>query len=776
MARTIGAAKRRQRRRARPRQGWRRWGRRLREEAWGADATDAARDWSPVIRWHLPALSLYLLIAAAATFPLILHLDAAVPSDGGDAMMNLWGFWWVREALTHFRNPFETPLVYAPYGAPLYLHTLNPLNGLISLPFQWLFGLTIAYNAVVFISLALAGYFAALLVAHVSGDRVAGFVGGVAYAFSAYQLTHLLGHTNLLSSQWLPAYLLCLLRALETGGRRRTGFIALAIAALVCVTLTDWFYVVFAVLLTIIVAAWYAVARRAVAPLVVGAAIGLPWALLSLPLLLATAAEVRAGISDLPSLGTIRNYSADLLSFGVPSTRHWLLGPLALRVARYGAAPPVEGDIFLGYVPLILAGCALWLARRRAALWCAIAAIFVVLSLGPVLHLNGQWRFGASARSIPLPYSLLLDIPGLSVVRTPVRLALGGTFGLAVLSGLAVAGLRRRWPRLAGGRAQFIFVAALVTLMLAEQLTVPFPLEATAVPNFYRQLAASSAPGTILELPISYKRARSDLYQTVHGRPIVAGYIARRLDYPYRALLPVGGYPPAASDIFAQQTAPGFAPLALAWANIRWIVVYPDDPNYDEYGTNRLLELAADGGPIYEEPGLRVYRPRAATGDGTALSLGDGWYDLERLSDGKTDIRWMAPSAQFFAWYLGGPSATFALRFDAISFNNPRRLEVLLDGRSLGQWRVTETQRFDIPLTLTAGQHTIELRALDAPVTPASVGGNPKDTRPLSFRDQQRLLAAVGWPSPPAAQMALAHSRRGGAAHCFSPSARLHLK
>jgi hypothetical protein len=738
MAGAVETAKRGTRRRKRANRGWQHWSGQFREAAWATDgaaagATPATRDWSTILRWHLLPLALYLLFAIAATFPLIRTFGTHVASDGGDALMNYWGFWWLGEALRSGLNPFETPLVYAPYGAPLYLHTLNPLNGLISLPFQGLFGLTVAYNVVTLLSLVLCGYFAMLLVAHVSGDRLAGFVGGAAYAFSAYHLMHLLGHANLLSSQWIPAYLLCFLRALETGGRRRTGFIALASGTLVLLTLTDWLYVVFAVLLTGIIATWHAVARRTVTPFVIGAAIGLPWAIVSLPLLLATAAEVSSGITDLPSLGTIRNYSADLLSFVIPSTRHWLVGPLALRVERYSSAPFVEGDVFLGFVPLALAVVALWLARRRAALWLLIAALFIVLSLGPVLHVDGSWRFGASGWSLPLPYALMMEIPGLSVVRTPVRMALGGTLGLAVLSGVGFAALGRRWPRLAGARARILLAVAIVGLILVEQLTVPFPLEATATPEFYRQLAASSEPGTVLELPISYKRARSDLYQTVHGRPIVAGYVARRLDYPYRVLLPVGGYAPVGSDIMGRQIAPEVAPLALAWANVRWIVVYPNDQNYDEYGINRFLELAADGGPIHEEPGLRVYRPRAAAGDAAALSLGDGWYDMERLSDGKTDIRWMAPSAKFFAWSFGTPTANYALRFNAISFNNPRHLEVLLDGQSLGQWRVTETQVFDIPLTLTEGQHTIELRALDPPVTPASVGLSAKDTRPLTF-------------------------------------------
>src|SRR5207237_2477357 len=122
------------------------------------------------------------------------------------------------------QNPYWTPLLYAPYGIPLYLHTLNLFNGVVTLPVQLTFGVTAAYNTVVFLSFVLAAYFAYLLVAQVSGSRVAGFAGGVIYAFGSYHMAQLLGHMNLLASEWLPAYVLCLLRAAAAGGRRRSGF------------------------------------------------------------------------------------------------------------------------------------------------------------------------------------------------------------------------------------------------------------------------------------------------------------------------------------------------------------------------------------------------------------------------------------------------------------------------------------------------------------------------------------------------------------------------
>lgn len=74
-----------------------------------------------------------------------------------DRDQNLWNLWWVRNSLLHLRNPFRTDFIYQPEAISLYFHTLHPLNGLISLPVQLLFGMVVAYNFVVFFSFVAAG-------------------------------------------------------------------------------------------------------------------------------------------------------------------------------------------------------------------------------------------------------------------------------------------------------------------------------------------------------------------------------------------------------------------------------------------------------------------------------------------------------------------------------------------------------------------------------------------------------------------------------------------
>ncbi|HEX6737903.1 MAG TPA: hypothetical protein VF310_06525, partial [Vicinamibacteria bacterium] len=640
-------------------------------------------------RHHLLPLALYALIAALMTFPLILHLATHVPGDGGDALMNYWGYWWVRQALAAGEDPFRTPLLYAPYGAPLYLHTLNLFNGLVSIPVQLAFGMTAAYNAVVFLSFALAGYFAYLLVAHISGSRVAGFLGGAIYAFGSYHLTHLLGHTNLLSSEWLPAYALCLVAANEATGRRRTLLVAAGSGALFLLALTDWQYVLFAITLTLVYACYTAVARRSATPLLVGAAIGALWGLAALPLVVPTFAEVRSGAAALPVRRDLITYSADLLSFVVPSPLHPWWGSWAAGVHARLRVPPVEGAVFLGYLPLALALAGGWWARRRARVWLVAAAVAFLLALGPYLHVGGVWQFGRSGWSVPLPYQALERLPGVSVMRTPVRFSLALTLCVAVLAGCGLREIAPRWAWARESRARLVLVPVLLAALLAEHLAAPYPLEAVSSPPFYQRLAASSEAGTILEWPFSLKRARSDYYQTVHGRPIVGGYISRRLYYPIASLPPFSNPSDIESDIVAQPVPDGLGSWVLAYAGVRWIVVYLDDPRLNRAELPAFLQRYAAPAPLYQDERMVVYRPLPPGGPVSFISLsGGGWYDPERLSDQRTALRWFESSADLAAWNFGAAPQVYSLRFDAWSFHLPRRLQVVVDGQPLGPWLV----------------------------------------------------------------------------------------
>ena len=125
----------------------------------------------PKLGWdHGAVLLAYLLLTLVMTWPLALQFTTAIPGDSFDGWQNYWNLWWVKLALVERnQSPYTTDLLYYPTGVGLYFHTLNPFNGLVTLPVQLVAGLIAAYNMVVLISWVLAGYGTYLLTLWVIG-------------------------------------------------------------------------------------------------------------------------------------------------------------------------------------------------------------------------------------------------------------------------------------------------------------------------------------------------------------------------------------------------------------------------------------------------------------------------------------------------------------------------------------------------------------------------------------------------------------------------------
>jgi hypothetical protein len=128
---------------------------------------------------------------------------------------------------------------------------------------------------------------------------------------------------------------------------------------------------------------------------------------------------------------------------------------------------------------------------------------------------------------------------------------------------------------------------------------------------------------------------------------------------------------------------------------------------------------------------MAVYRPKAAGAPTFLLRPADGWHQPESLPDQRR-MRWLPWSAVLDTWSLSDAPQSGTLGFEAWSFDQPRRLAVSVDGQPAGEWLVAEPKRYELPLTLTPGQHRVEFRTLDAPERPArTVGGT--DTRLISI-------------------------------------------
>ena len=118
------------------------------------------------VRRHLSRtlgpLLLFCVLALVWSYPLVFHLSDRIPGETvGDNVVFLWNLWWMRQAGTSF---FFTPLLFAPFGSDLSLHTHTALQGAIASTLLRRVSLIPAQNVLIIATLALNGFAAMLVV------------------------------------------------------------------------------------------------------------------------------------------------------------------------------------------------------------------------------------------------------------------------------------------------------------------------------------------------------------------------------------------------------------------------------------------------------------------------------------------------------------------------------------------------------------------------------------------------------------------------------------
>ncbi len=594
-------------------------------------AEDSGRETAP-----RASLLFFLASTLFLTWPLARTPGSAIPGDAFDGWQNLWNLWWVRRALLELHTPpYFTPELYHPTGVSLWFQTLNGFNGLVGLPIQLAGNLFWAYNAIVLFSFTLAGYGATLLALFVQrrSGAVAGWrlwaaalAAGAIFTFSPFHFAHLLGHMQVFSLEFAPFYILYLLRALSPGPatpRRRDALLA-AFFLILC-GLCDWYLVLYLVFFSLIYALWLLAGRRISRRHVAALALifGL-FLLVTAPLTLPMIAESLRYDFMRPPPGQVADLSADLLGFILPSGQHPLWGDWAARLRTHLPASPSENTVYLGLVPVLLAVYGLWRRKVRLGFWAVAALLFAVFALGPVLHLGGRVISLPDGRPLPLPYALLLRLPFLDIARTVARYDLVVTLCLGLLAGgglytLLLAHPRRWLP------------ALVIGLILFEYAPLPYPISLPDTPAWYRTLAADQRPGAVLNLPLTWDRPNYLLFQTVHAKPLTAGYISRTDPRTLPERIPIlSDFRHGRPDINAVDPAQ-YAPTIFAFADIRWVVAdrYQMPAGDEREQVDALVQAIFQGRPpVYEDDRLSVYETWAPSAPLPFIELGYDWGPL----------------------------------------------------------------------------------------------------------------------------------------------------
>lgn len=454
------------------------------------------------------------LLAVAMTWPLALRLRTSVLHDLGDPLLQAWQLAWGGHALaTDPTGIFQSNTFWPLPDSLAFSDALLGYApaGLIG---SGLTAATVRYGLLVLLACTLAAVGAHLLARELGARPLPAAIAGVVFAWAPWRLDHL-GHLNVLSTGGVPLSLFLLVRGYR---QRRWG-----------VVLAGW-----------LVATWQ---------ISIGFAVGLPFAYALAAIALVTVAWwLRAGRPDpgrsvrwatavgvavllvwtavqaMPYLRVLDRHpeaerTVGYLEIYSPPPSGLLAAP-AESLVWGGVTEPLREDLrwppeqtrFPGAIALVLgtAGAIAGTGRRRLRAGLAVGTVVsAVFALGTTLA-GGRFTY------------LLLHqyAPGWQGVRTPGRLIMLTTLGLALLAALGAdrllghrASADRGWRAAAVG--SLLVLAVLEGVGRIPVLEVPRPASEEAV--------TAAAPRLHLPTSITGDQVYM-LWSTIDGfPPIVNG-------------------------------------------------------------------------------------------------------------------------------------------------------------------------------------------------------------------------------------------------------------
>jgi hypothetical protein len=460
--------------------------------------------------------ALFLALSVAATWPLAGHATQFVIGHApreSTPPLNTWAMAVVLRNLLHQPLHLFDGNAFYPYARSLAFSEHLFVPALLAAPWVLVTGnWALAYNAVTFLTLSMAGLGMYLLARELTGHPVASLAAGALYAFHTWNMNELV-RLQIVSNQYFPFVLLGLLRFFAAPRRATAVLTALALVAQALSCMYWALYLPLFVGAATLYLQWrHRLPLRRLAPLLAAFAVTLAvMAVFAIPY---AAASGELGFRR-PSPEPLQvNRYLDVLPKNV-------LYASLLGRARYGQ----NAAHFLGFASMALGVVGLMArrvsedARRVRPLLAGLVAGGWLFSLGPAL----QW---GDRPLLPGPYLLLYHlVPGFRSVRYPERLSVFLVLGLAPLVAI---GLARLAPLL--GRVAVALIAAFVFL---EHLSIPQGLatlpSGRAVPEVYRWLAAQEDVRVVTEVPASnYLMERLDAlpmyYSAIHWKPTPQGY------------------------------------------------------------------------------------------------------------------------------------------------------------------------------------------------------------------------------------------------------------
>ena len=546
-------------------------------------------------------LLVFIILTAVFTFPLILHTSSYIPgfSSSDEPYGALWYFWWMNHAHTNHFNLSRIHVIAAPFGqfnelGYVYWNFLNKVLIFTKGPI-------FAYNIQILFSFILSGFITYILAFYVLKNKLAALFSALAFTFCPYHFVRSWQHLGLSQVQWMPLYMLSILKLRENKSLRNTLIAALSFAL---VAAFDLYYAYFMFIVTVVFIIYdYLYARVAkdsfaLFKFFIGAGIFI--AIIELPDIyyiakgISRLSKIEAGFGPygiIRPFGDLFAQSAKPLSYLLPSVTHPLFGLVTeqfIGTQAYGDSL-TEHTLYLGWVPLTLAIVAIKNYKKNIYLTGKgfYFGFFILLGLSSWLFSQPPW-WNIFGFKLYMPSFFMYKIA--PMFRAYCRFGIVVMLAVAVLAGFGLKLLLLKYK----SRYTKIALTCLFSgLVLFEFWNWPpyKVIDVSVFPEAYTWLKSQPGDFTIAEYPLDTNGMNEmyKFYQTKHGKRIINGTIP-------------GTYANKIAKGVSKLTAPGTAGI-LKWMGVKYVFVHRGD-----YLNSELTEDSQELSKIPANPGLKFVK------------------------------------------------------------------------------------------------------------------------------------------------------------------------
>lgn len=464
----------------------------------------------------------YFLFVVFVTWPLLVRINSSVYGFPSDNLGGIWTYWWMRTSGFAF-----CPIIGYPFGVNLGFFSMDILSLAFARGLLFVFNEVVTFNIEVLLSLFLSGVTMYYLVRYLTGDRRVAYFGGLAFMLVPYH-TYIIGLMGggIIALQWLPLYILMLLKFIKTPTVRRCAWLGVSALLVAGTSIQNGMIMgilTLAFLLGRFLYRWknkehpFSVNWRTLALSL--AVVALVLGLVVLPTYIGLRSqsgvqgqwETTKAHAEIRTAQASRWSSAHPSNYLSPSSRSVLFKLLNMATSK---TPSVYSMLYLGWTVMILALMALLIKKHGDAgsFWgfVAVVPVAIIVSFGPL-------------KGVPTPAALLRAVS--PMFRWYLRIGLAAIIAFIVVAcyGLKsiIEGLKRwDWK---------LVLVPLTALMVLEFLLVPpfFNYDLGETPRLFeevRKLPEGSAvvyypldePGTFLNSEILF-------YQRKTGKPMLNG-------------------------------------------------------------------------------------------------------------------------------------------------------------------------------------------------------------------------------------------------------------